>query len=84
MSEHTEAGEQERVEANANAQRKREVLASLSRAYAQKLENDMGTLHNQMVGFISSSGVPLPQALLVIEMIRKEIVDQAYTRYLES
>jgi hypothetical protein len=58
------------------------IMDALGDAYSMKLEEEMGQLHNQFVAFISASRLPLPQALLVIEMIRKELIDQAYKKFL--
>ena len=58
------------------------IMEKLSAAYEKKLDDEMGKLNNQIVGFIAATGLPLPQALLVIEMVRKEIITQAHARYL--
>uniref|UniRef100_A0A6M3KN40 Uncharacterized protein n=1 Tax=viral metagenome TaxID=1070528 RepID=A0A6M3KN40_9ZZZZ len=63
-------------------ERKNIVLEKLSEAYEEKLNDDMGKLHNRFVGFISMSRLPLPQVLLVLEMLRLETIEQARKSYL--
>ena len=46
------------------------------------LEDQMGHLHNRFVAFIAESRLPLPQALLVIETLKAEIMEQAAKKYL--
>lgn len=65
------------------AQEKQEVLLqALSEAYMMKLDEEMGKLHDQFVIFIETYKLPLPQALAVIEVVRKEIIDQICKKYL--
>lgn len=59
-----------------------ESFKMMSESYEIKLEKDMEHLHNQFVAFISSSKLPLPQTLLVLQMLVKETIDQAYEKYL--
>ena len=58
------------------------ALRMMGESYEAKLEKDMGQLHNQFVVFISASKLPLPQTLLVLQMLVKETIDQAYGKYL--
>jgi hypothetical protein len=58
------------------------ALRMMSESYDAKLEKDMGQLHNQFVAFISASRLPLPQVLLVLQILIKETVDQAHAKYL--
>ena len=58
------------------------ALRMMSESYEAKLEKDMGQLHNQFVAFISTAKLPLPQTLLVLQMLVKETIDQAYGKYL--
>ena len=60
------------------------ALKMMSESYETKLEKDMGQLHNQFVAFISTAKLPLPQVLLVLQILVKETIDQAYGKYLEG
>lgn len=78
MSESTEEQVQE-------LKKKQEAaLKELSKVYDQKIEDDMGKLHNQIVGFISTSGIPLPHVVMVLEMLKREAVNLAFKKYLEE
>lgn len=59
-----------------------EKLKMLGDAYEAKLEVDMEKMHNQFVGFISVAKLPLPQVLLVLQMLVQETIEQAYKKYL--
>ena len=63
-------------------QKREAMFLQLSQAYDQKLEDDMGKLHNQFVGFISASKLPLPQVLLVLQILIRETIDQAFMKYM--
>ena len=64
------------------ATRRLELMAHLSEAYLSALDEQMGQLHNQFVAFISEAKLPLPQVLLVLEMLVSETVAQAHAKYL--
>lgn len=57
------------------------IMQMLSESYAAKLEGEMGQLHNQFVAFIFTAGLPLPQTLLVLEILVRETIDQAHLKY---
>ena len=78
MAKRTAVTEKEATEQQAIA------LRMMSESYETKLEQDMGQLHNQFVAFIASAKLPLPQVLLVLQILIKETVDQAYGKYLEG
>ena len=78
MAKRTAVTEKEATEQQAIA------LRMMSVSYETKLEQDMGQLHNQFVAFIASAKLPLPQVLLVLQILIKETVDQAYGKYLEG
>ena len=44
----------------------------------------MGNLHNKFVGFISEARIPLPQVILVLQMLLKEATDMALRKYLKG
>jgi len=58
------------------------IMEAMADEYSSQLDASMGLLHNQFVAFIASAGIPLPNVMLVLEMLKKEIVDQASTKYL--
>jgi hypothetical protein len=58
------------------------VFEKLAEEYSNQLDDDMGKLHNQFVGFISASKLPLPQVALVLEVLLRETVDEAIRRYM--
>lgn len=60
------------------------LLQQLGEAYHQFLDDNMGLLHNQFVGFIAESRLPLPQVTLVLEMLLLEVKLQARKKYLGS
>lgn len=62
--------------------KKQAVLEAMAKSYAEQLDNDMGHLHNQFVGYISASKLPLPQVALVLQILLRETVDEAMKRYL--
>lgn len=61
---------------------KEKTIQTLRESYELKLEEEMGLLHNQFVSFIATSRLPIPQVLLVLQMLVKETTDQASIRYL--
>ena len=63
-------------------QRQTELLQQLGEAYKDSLDEQMGQLHNQFVAFISAARLPLPQVLVVLEILVNETVAQATERYL--
>jgi len=86
MTEPTEEQIQEREEREAqiklSLEKKEAILNALSKEYDARLTDQMGNLHNQFVAFIAAANVPLPQTLLVLQMLVKETVEQAYKQYL--
>ena len=58
------------------------IMEKIGEAYIAQLDDLMGHLHNQFVAFISESKVPLPHVALVLQILQKEIVDQAMHKYL--
>jgi hypothetical protein len=65
-------------------ERQREALRLFAGEYELALSDRMGSLHNQFVAFISASQIPLPQVLVVLEMLRLETLDQARQMYLKE
>ena len=57
------------------------AVAHLRSVYEDHLEQNMALLHNRFVAFIAESRLPLPQVLLVLEMLLDETITQAKTKY---
>jgi len=66
----------------AASERQRAVTQMLAASYDAQLEEQMGQLHNQFVGFIAAARLPLPQVLLVLQILVAETVAQAQEKYL--
>ncbi len=62
--------------------RKKASLDRFKAAYSNLVDEDMGKLHNVFVNFIQEAGLPLPQTLLVLQMLIRETMDQAVAKYL--
>jgi len=62
-------------------ERRHAILHAVGEAYAAQLDEQMGLLHNQFVAFISEAKLPLPQVLLVLEILVNETVEQAKAKY---
>jgi predicted dithiol-disulfide oxidoreductase (DUF899 family) len=58
------------------------AVAHLRSAYEDHLNDSMAHLHNRFVAFIGESRLPLPQVLLVLEMLVTETIGQAKKKYL--
>jgi len=63
-------------------EQQRQVLGAMAEAYQETLNLEMGRLHNQFVSFISVSKIPIPQVLLVLEIIKRETIDIAISKYI--
>lgn len=59
-----------------------EIVRAIVDDFQTQVEEQMGHLHNQFVAFISESRVPLPQVVMVLQMLLKEAADQAFAKYL--
>ena len=57
------------------------AVAHLRGVYEDHLNDSMALLHNRFVAFIAESRLPLPQVLLVLEMLTAETIMQAKTKY---
>jgi hypothetical protein len=58
------------------------LLTELGKAYSAQLDDTMGQLYNQFVVFIAQAQLPLPQVLLVLELLVQETIQQARSKYL--
>ena len=58
------------------------ALKQMADAWEQRMDDQMAELHNRFVGFISEARLPIPQVLVVLELLVKETLDQAYQSYL--
>lgn len=59
-----------------------EIVERIVAQYEQQAEDRMGHLHNQFVAFIAAAQVPMPQVVLVLQMLLHEATTQALTKYL--
>lgn len=57
------------------------ALERVRLVYENHLVDEMGMLHNRFVAYIAESRLPLPQVLLVLEMLVSETIDQAKKKY---
>ena len=57
------------------------AVAHMAGVYEDHLEKSMAILHNRFVAFIAESRLPLPQVLLVLEMLVAETIGQAKQKY---
>ena len=69
-------------EAQAAVEKQQAIMHALAEAYEVQLNNDMALLHNQFVSFIAAAKIPLPHALLVLQMLVAETIEQAKQQYL--
>ena len=84
MSDKTQEESEQRLLQAQAGERQREILQQLGKGYEAHLETEMGRLHEQFVVFISTSGLPLPQVLLVLQILVHETVEQAAEKYLRD
>lgn len=63
-------------------EKKAAVAQALGDEYSAQLDERMGHLHNQFVAFVAASELPLPQVLLVLEILVAETVAQATAKYM--
>ena len=64
------------------AEQRAVFIEAMNKMHQEYLDESMGTLHNQFVAFISAAKIPLPNALLVLKIVEREIVDQAIAQYM--
>lgn len=57
------------------------ILNHLSQEYDLTLDDQMGQLYNQFVVYISSAKIPMTHVLLVLELLKKDTIEQAYRKY---
>ena len=77
-----EPGEPKQDAEVANLQLRQEALDQVRKIYEEQLTDEMGKLHNQFVAFISESRVPLPQVLIVLEILKAETIEIARHKYM--
>jgi len=64
--------------------RQTELLQHLGESYNAQLDDEMGQLHNQFVVYIAAAHLPLPQVLLVLEILVNETIAQAKAKYVDG
>jgi hypothetical protein len=79
---HTHPKRPTEQEAEAAAAKREAILKELAASYSAHLDESMGKLHEQFVAFVASSQLPLPQILLVLEILVSETIEQAKNQYL--
>ena len=57
------------------------AVAHLRSVYEDHLNDSMALLHNRFVAFIAESRLPLPQVLLVLEILVAGTIMQAKQKY---
>jgi hypothetical protein len=75
MSQVTGEAEQAKV-------RQKELVVGLRESYDALLDEQMGLLYNQFVAFIAAAELPLPEVLMVLEIISHETINQARLKYM--
>lgn len=58
------------------------VVAQLRAEYEASISSEMGQLYNQFIAFIAATKVPLPNVLVVLEILKRNTIEQAVTMYL--
>jgi|GEM_PF-4632900 len=58
------------------------ALKRLEKVYGQHLADEMGKLHNRLVGYISEAQIPLPHVVLVLELLKDEAMELARQEYM--
>ena len=61
-----------------------EIIQKILENHEAAVTERMGNLHNKFVGFISEARIPLPQVILVLQMLLKEATDMALRKYLKG
>lgn len=61
-----------------------EIIDSITANYEAQNTEKMGHLHNRFVSFISEAKLPLPEVVLVLQMLLKEAMDMAEKKYLKE
>jgi len=62
-------------------QEKAAALEKVAKLYEEALDDKMGLLHNRFVAFIAEARLPLPQVVLVLEILLSETIEQAKVKY---
>jgi len=60
----------------------KDVVGMIQQDYEDRVNDSMGHLYNRFVGFISESKVPLPQVVVVLQMLLHESMQLAKERYI--
>lgn len=60
----------------------KEQRLALEKRYNEYITDQAGTLHNQIVAFVSESKIPLVQVMLVLEMLLEECKKGCYEKYI--
>lgn len=61
-----------------------EVINGIVEEYEAQNTEKMGHLHNRFVAFISEAKIPLPNVVMVLQMLLKEAMEMAEKKYLKE
>ena len=74
----------ENAKDHASTEEKRKALQEeLAKAYDAQLDETINHTYNRFVSYIANSELPLTHVLMVLEMLKKELMDQAIAGYLK-
>ena len=59
-----------------------QMMAAMRVGVEDEIAEAMGQLHNQFVSYVAAANIPLPHVVLVLDMLKRETIDQAYKQYL--
>ena len=69
------------MEDSQKQQKTTQAINKIIEGYEAANDDRMGHLHNQFVGFISASKIPLPQVIVVLQILLNEAMDLAKSKY---
>ena len=61
-----------------------EIVDGFIEEYEAQNTEKMGHLHNRFVAFISEAKIPLPNVIMVLQMLLKEAMEMAEKKYLKG
>ena len=64
-------------------EQKIEKVEKLAELYENMLEQKLLHLFSQIVGYVSASGLPLVHINMVLDLVKKDLIEQAYDGYLK-
>lgn len=61
-----------------------EIIDKIISSHESQVDDTMGHLHNRFVAYIAESKVPLPQVVVVLQILLDEALEIAKQRYLRE